>query len=269
MKCRFFLLAVLLVSTGVQSQTAENLYDDSMSKFSIVLQPALLKGSDVSTFYDTGLDGSPSISFNRAFSPHVGFFYNFYQTKNFNFKAGLIVKTFVPTFDIQISNEDLNAGFDYSSTLTDFEMANQLIFSQTVKAEYFLALNQKLSIVLGAGVSLDLRTSGGNDELSVSIYDYNLEEFRTIFTVESVENQITGSLDVSLGVNYKTGFGAFQLEFFNNSQLITYPKSGVFEFDLNNNQTQTGAYTLKGNYNGLALLFTPRKGLLKRKNTIR
>lgn len=254
------LIFILCTHTKIYSQTAEKLFGENLSKFSLVLQPSLLKGYDIGTSYDVS---SPNISFNTTFSPQFGFFYNFYQKNNFNFKAGLIVKTFDPTFNINISNEDLNAGYDYSEKLSSFEIANQFVFSQIVKTEYFIPINNNLNLAVGLGMSLDIRTSRGDDELYVLVFDYNEQKERTFFMVNSTERQVTGSLDVSLGVNYKTNIGLFQIEFFNNSQLLSYPKTGVYQFYLDNNQTKTGVYTIKGNYNGLALIFTPRKGWLK------
>lgn len=259
------LIFILSINTKIYSQTAEKLFEEKLSKFSWVLQPSLLKGYDVGSSYDVSSNGSPSISFNTTFSPQFGFFYNFYQKNNFNFKVGVIVKTFNPTFDIKISSEDLNAGYDYSENLSRFEMANQFIFSQTVKTEYFIPINNNLNFAVGLGMSLDIRTSGGDDELSALVFDYNKQKERTFFMVNSTEQQVTGSLDVSLGVNYKTNIGLFQIEFFNNSQLLSYPKIGVYEFYLDNNQIKTGVYTIKGNYNGFALIFTPQKRLAKKK----
>lgn len=256
------LIFILCIPTKIYSQTAEKLFGENLSKISLVLQPSLLKGYEVGAGYE---GNSPSISFNKDFSAQFGFLYNFYQKNNFNFKAGVIVKTFNPTFNIKISNEDLNAGYDYSEYLSGFEIANQFIFSQTVKTEYFIPINNNLNFAVGLGMSLDIRTGGGgDDELSAVVFDYSKQKERIFFNVNSTEQQVTGSLDVSLGVNYKTNFGLFQIEFFNNSQLLSYPKTGVYEFYLDNNQTKTGVYTIKGNYNGLALIFTPRKGWLKR-----
>ncbi len=256
------LIFILCIPTKIHSQTAEKLFGENLSKISLVLQPSLLKGYEVGAGYE---GNSPSISFNKDFSAQFGFFYNFYQKNNFNFKAGVIVKTFKPTFNIKISNEDLNAGYDYSEYLSGFEIANQFIFSQTVKTEYFIPINNNLNFAVGLGMSLDIRTGGGGgDELSAVVFDYSKQKERIFFNVNSTEQQVTGSLDVSLGVNYKTNIGLFQVEFFNNSQLLSYPKTGVYEFYLDKNQTKTGVYTIKGNYNGLALIFTPRKGWLKR-----
>ncbi|MBC8644100.1 hypothetical protein H9W95_08690 [Flavobacterium lindanitolerans] len=255
------MISILCIPTKIHSQTAEKLFGENLSKISLVLQPSLLKGYEVGAGYE---GNSPSISFNKDFSAQFGFLYNFYQKNNFNFKAGVIVKTFNPTFNIKISNEDLNAGYDYSEYLSGFEIANQFIFSQTVKTEYFIPINNNLNFAVGLGMSLDIRTGGGDDELSAVVFDYSKQKERIFFNVNSTEQQVTGSLDVSLGVNYKTNIGLFQIELFNNSQLLSYPKTGVYEFYLDNNQTKTGVYTIKGNYNGLALIFTPRKGWLKR-----
>jgi len=201
------LIFILCIPTKIYSQTAEKLFGENLSKISLVLQPSLLKGYEVGAGYE---GNSPSISFNKDFSAQFGFLYNFYQKNNFNFKAGVIVKTFNPTFNIKISNEDLNAGYDYSEYLSGFEIANQFIFSQTVKTEYFIPINNNLNFAVGLGMSLDIRTGGGgDDELSAVVFDYSKQKERIFFNVNSTEQQVTGSLDVSLGVNYKTNIGLF------------------------------------------------------------
>ena len=84
-----------------------------------------------------------------------------------------------------------------------------------------------INLVLGAGVSLDLRTGGGNDRTSVSIYDYKIDEDRNILIIDSSENQLTGSIDFTLRANIMFEFALIQIEFFRNRQLLSYPKTGV------------------------------------------
>lgn len=260
-----FLLFIFCFTAKSHGQTAEKLFGEESTKFSFVLQPSLLRGYELGIGPERVTDKTPGISFNNSFSPQFGFFYNFYQKNNFNFKAGIIAKSFIPTFNLHIPNDILNAGYDYSSGLDHFEMANQFVISETFKTEYFYNITDKLNLVMGLGISLDIRTSGGNDRLTVAVYDYNQETYQTIFSVESDEQQVTGSIDFSLGLNYKTNLGLFQLEFFSNSQLLSYPKQGIYQFHLNQKEPQTGVYTIKGDYIGLAVIFTPAHGWLKKK----
>jgi hypothetical protein len=259
---KFILLfCVTILSNIVYSQEAEKLFNKDYSKIGLVFQPASLNGFYVSD------KASPSINFVNSFSPQFGFVYNFAQQKNFNFKTGIIAKLFRPSFDIIISNEDLNAGFDYSNELSQFELSNQYVFSESIEVEYFYPLSKKLNLVLGIGVSLDIRTGGGNDVLFVGVNDFNTNEYKRILIIDSNEQQITGSNDISLGFNYKAKFGLIQLDFFNNSQLLSYPKTGIYQFvNLKNNQTKTGVYNVKGNYSGFSLTFSPKKGLLIKKS---
>lgn len=255
-----FFACIFSFSNLIYSQEAEKLFKNDYSKISLIIQPAKLKGFYVSP------NTSPTISFNNTFSFQFGFAYNFAQYKNFNFKTGIIAKVFRPSFDIIISNEDLNAGYDYSNELTQFDLANQYVFSEILGAEYFYPLSDKLNAVLGLGISLDIRTGGGNDLLFVGVNDYNTNEYKRILIIDSNEQQITSSADVSLGLNYKAEFGLIQLTVFNNSQLLSYPKTGVYQFvNLNNNQTKTGVYNVKGNYFGFSLTFSPKKSWYKKK----
>jgi len=250
---------MIAFSNLIYSQEAERLFKEDYSKIGVVLQPAMLKGAYVSQ------NTSPTIDFVNTFSPQFGFVYNFAQYKNFNFKTGIIAKGFRPSFDIIISNEDINAGYDYSAELTQFDLSNQYVLSESIKAEYFYSLSNKLNIVLGAGVSLDIRTGGGNDMLFVGVNDFNTNEYKRILIIDSNEQQITGSTDISLGLNYKAKFGLIQFEVFNNSQLLSYPKTGIYQFvNLKNNQTKTGVYNVKGNYSGFSLTFSPKKRWIKK-----
>lgn len=253
-------VGIIIFSNLIYSQEAERLFKEDYSKIGFILQPAILKGSYVSD------NTSPTINFVNTFSPQFGFVYNFAQYKNFNFRTGIVAKVFRPSFDIIISNEDLNAGYDYSNELTQFDLSNQYVLSESIKAEYFYPLSKKINVVLGVGVSLDIRTGGGNDVLFIGVHDFNANEYKRILIIESNEQQITGSNDISLGFNYKAKFGLIQFEIFNNSQLLSYPKTGVYQFvNLKNNQTKTGVYNVKGNYSGFSLTFSPKKQWLKKK----
>jgi hypothetical protein len=250
-------VCIIIFSNFIHAQEAEKLFKEDYSKIGFVIQHATLKGSYVSD------NSSPTINFVNTFSPQFGFVYNFAQYKNFNFKTGIVAKLFRPSFDIIISNEDLNAGYDYSTELTQFDLSNQYVLSQLIKAEYFYPLSKRLNLVFGVGLSLDIRTGGGNDMLFVGVNDFNTNEYKRILIIDSNEQQITGSNDISLGLNYKAKFGLIQFEFFNNSQLLSYPKTGVYQFvNIKNNQTKTGVYNVKGNYSGFSLIFSPKKGLL-------
>lgn len=256
----YLFFVCIFFSNLIYSQEAEKLFKNEYSKISILIQPAKLKGFNVAS------NTAPIIDFNNTSSIQFGFSYNFAQSKNFNFKTGIVAKGFRPSFDIIISKEDLNFGFDYSNELTQFDLSNQYIISEIFATEYFYPLSKKLNVVIGLGISLDLRTGGGNDLLSVAVYDYNTNEYKDILLIDSIEQQITGSADVSLGLNYKAKFGLIQFTVFNNSQLLSNPKTGVYQFSkLSNNKTSIGVYNVTGNYFGFSLSVSPKKGWLKAK----
>lgn len=252
---------VYIFSSIAYSQEAEKLFKEKYSKISLIVQPAMLKGFYVSP------NTSPTISFNNTFSPQFGFAYNFAQYRNFNFRASIVAKEFRPSFDIIISNQDLNAGYDYSGELTQFDLSDQFVLSEGLKVEYYYPISNKFNVLLGLGASLDIRTGGGKDLLSIDVYDFNTNQYKTILTIDSNEQQVTGSLDISLGFNYKTKYGLIQFEVFNNSQLLSYPKIGVYKFNTSNSNSNMGVYTAKGNYSGVSLTLTPKKGWLSRSKT--
>jgi len=248
----------MFCNSQLYAQEAENLFHEKYSKLSLILQPSILHD-----YQYTRTD--PGITFNNTNSLQFGFAYNFAQAGNFNFRAGIIAKVFRPTFDINFTDAQAGTSAGNASYLTDFEMSNQFVISETFKTEYHYPITEKINIVAGIGVSLDLRTGGGNESLSVDVINMETEEANTIFTAISTEEQITASIDFSIGANYKTNFGLFQLEIFNNSQLLNSPKDGTFQIYPVNGEMKQGSYTVNGNYYGLSLTFSPKKGWLKKK----
>ena len=66
---------------------------------------------------------------------------------------------------------------------------------------------------------------------------------------------------------YKTKFALFQLEAFYNRNLIQYPATGrYFIYDLENSSDVEGDFTIDGNFYGLSLNISPKKGWLKKKS---
>jgi len=245
-------------SQNLQAQEAEELFHEKYSKLSLILQPSILKGYNY-----TRTD--PGITFNNTNSFQFGFAYNFAQSKNFNFRAGVVAKVFRPTFDINMTDEQIGAGPGNASYLTDFEMSNQFVISETFKTEYFYPITKKINLVAGIGVSLDLRTGGDDEILSVDVTNTATGESNTVFASTATEEQITASVDFSIGANYKTNFGLFQLEIFSNNQLLSSPKEGNFKLHPANGESVQGSYTIHGNYTGLSLTFSPKKSWLKKK----
>ena len=68
--------------------------------------------------------------------------------------------------------------------------------------------------------------------------------------------------------NYKTKFALIQLEAFYIRNLIQYPATGrYFIYDLENSADVEGDFSIDGNFYGLSLNISPKKGWLKKKKT--
>lgn len=261
MKSRVASIVCIFCIYNIFSQEAEQQFTE-YSKWSFIVQPSIIYGSEVNK------SASPTLKFNSNFSYQAGVGYNFYQTKNFNFRTGLMIKSFYQTFDIvNITNEQLNAGFNYENELTDFEIANQIIVSQNIRVEYIKRIAKKINFVAGVGLNVDLRTSPSvNDGLTISVFDFTTETYKDILRINSNETQLSASVDLSIGFNFKTKIGLFQIAYSNNSQLLNYPKSGVYEFkNLALNSNRMGTYTIFGHYHSLSISYSP-KNTKKNKN---
>lgn len=241
------------------SQEAENIYQNKFSKLSFVIQPSFISG-----MYSTNFNRSnyPSIDFKDSGSTQFGFYYNFSQKNNFNFKTGIIVKEFNPLFNLNVSNEDIGYGLNYD--LSGYNPVNAFIFSIPIKTEYYFKLNNKLNLVMGSGLNLNLFTGGG--EITSHINVETNTEGRRIFTAITNQEQISFSGELSIGLNYKTNFALFQLEAFYNKNLLNYPATGRYSiYDLEINDDVNGDFSIDGNFYGLSLNISPKKGWLKSK----
>jgi hypothetical protein len=246
----FFVGVLLYLMTGLCfGQEAENIYR-SYSKFGFFIQPAFVSGFNLR-------DSGPTLKFNDTFSYQGGVVYNFAQSGNFNFKAGLTVKTFKTNFDVLYTSPTTN--YNYGKDWSGVDLANDIVVSEVVKAEYFVNVSPAVNLVFGFGAGLDLRSGSAEEKVTLTEYDPVSGAGDTFLIIDSGSYQITASADVSVGANYKTGFGLFQLDFFVNTQLLNYPRYGDYMFYDNDNLVTQGTYIVKGNYCGFTLTFSPKK----------
>lgn len=253
--CFWIVCFVFLANLGY-AQEAENLFHKQYSKLSFVFQPSILKKSDA-----WNRDGStyPSMEFTNDFSYQFGFYYNFAQSGNFNFKTGVIAKEFIPKFDLNIDNADLGNG-DY--LLTQYDPYNQFIISIPIKTDYYLKLNQKFNLTFGAGLNLNLIT-GMNEEIITSI---SVEGTDIFYSKSDSQNNINFSYELSTGIQYKSKWALLDLSFFINNSLLPDYTSGQYSIvNLNNSPAKTGNFVIQSNFYGLSLNVSPKKGWLKKK----
>lgn len=237
------------------SQEAEQLFHQKYSKLSFVFQPSILKKSDA-----WNLNGStyPSMRFTNDFSYQFGFYYNFAQAGNFNFKTGIIAKEFIPKFDLNISDSDIGNGLE--NLLTQFDPYNQFIIAVPIKTEYFLKMTKKVNMVFGVGLNLNLIT-GTNEELITGV---QVSE-KTIFkSYSSGQNSINFSYELSLGAHYKTKWALFDIAFFINNSIAPDYVTGEYEiFNLENSPDTAGKFIIRNNFYGICLNVSPEKGWLR------
>ncbi|WP_395054062.1 hypothetical protein [Flavobacterium sp.] len=251
-----------IFSVNCNAQTAENLFHKKYSKLSLVLQPSWIMPNNYNNGY---INNYPSVNFTKAFSYQFGLTYNFAQSGSFNFKTGIIAKEFSPVFDLNISDDDIGYGVDY--TLTEYNPFNQFIISIPFKTEYFLKVNPKLNLVFGAGLGLNLFT-GIDEKINVFLYVNNNIDEKLIFLAETTnQKKITLNTEASIGFNYESKFALLQLELFSNGGFSTsFAVEGKYEIiNLVNSPNTKGGFLISDRYNGLSLTISPKKGWLKKK----
>lgn len=254
LKVASILLATFSSFFGM-SQEAEHLFHQKYSKLSFVFQPSILKKSDA-----WNLNGSmyPSMRFTNDFSYQFGFYYNFAQTGNVNFKTGIIAKEFIPKFDLNISDSDIGNGLE--NLLTQFDPYNQFIIAVPIKTEYFLKMTKKVNLVFGVGLNLNLIT-GTNEEL---ISGVEVSEKPIFKSYSSGQNSINFSYELSLGAHYKTSWALFDMSFFVNNSIAPDYVTGEYEiFNLENSPDTSGNFTIRNNFYGISLNVSPVKGWLR------
>lgn len=254
------LATVLFLNT--QAQEAENIYHKQFSKLSLVIQPSWIVANNYNNSDGTSY---PSMKFTNKFSYQFGVHYNFAQSGNFNFQTGLIAKEFSPSFDLNISDDDI--GYGRTFDLTDYNPFNQFIICIPFKTEYFLKLNPKLNIVFGAGLNLNLFT-GDNVNTNVSVAVSDGINSKDIFSAQTTtQEKRTFTTEISIGFNYKTKFALLQLDLFSSGDISSHlPVEGNYQiYNLENSPDKNGRFLISGKYHGLSLSIVPNKGWLKKK----
>ena len=165
-------------------------------------------------------------------------------------------------FDLIINKEDI--GFTREYYLDYLEAVNAFAITLPVKTEYFKSITPKLNLVLGAGISVNLYTGGGDVERSVIISEG--DQTKKVFASITTQDQITISTDISAGLQYKAKFALIQLETFYSRNLTPYvATSRYIIYNLENSPDTFGSSTIVGSFYGLTLTVSPKKGWLKRK----
>ena len=258
--CFWIVCFVFLANLGY-AQEAENLFHKQYSKLSFVFQPSILKKSDA-----WNRDGStyPSMQFTNDFSYQFGFYYNFAQSGNFNFKTGVIAKEFIPKFDLNIDNAELG-NVDY--LLTQFDPYNQFIISIPIKTDYYLKLNQKFNLTFGAGLNLNLIT-GTNEEV-ITLINIDNQQGQEVLIYDAYSNghqAINFSYELAMGIQYKSKWALIDLSFFINNSLFPDYVEGEYHINnLQNSPSKTGDFIIRNNFYGLSLNVSPKKGWLRKK----
>ena len=243
------------------SQEAEKLFKEQYSKLTFVLQPSYLVAGDA-----RNLDGSvyPSMKMTKDFSHQFGFYYNAFQFKNFNIKTGLIAKEYIPKYDLNVTDQDINLGIE--GLLTDIETFNQFILSVPVNFDFFIPITTKWNAVVGGGCSFNFFTGYFDEELYKVIIS-NETESKDIYSAKiNVNQKLTFSTQISAGFNYKAKFALIQLEAVWNKNSFSIPQDGKYTiYNLAFSPDKKGTIALRDNFYGLSLQVTPKKGWLKRK----
>lgn len=259
------LVVALFLCIQARAQEAEKLFKEQYSKISFIFQPSILQNSSEAK----NNDGSsyPSMDFTNDFSYQFGFYYNFLQTGNFNFKTGIIAKEFIPKFDLNISDDDLATG--HENLLIDFAPYNQFILSVPVKAEYFQSLNDKFNFNFGLGLSIDFFTGVRTDVLTYAIVEDINGNSRSIFSALSKKQKnVNIGSELSIGINYKAKFALIDLSLFASRKLgANYTEGDYIIYDLAETEDKTGTFNIKNNFYGLSLSVTPKKGWLKKNSS--
>ena len=258
------ILYALFTTIGIAntySQESEKLYHSKYSKLSFVFQPSFLKSNYA---YNSNGTSYPSMSFRESKSIQFGFYYNFAQSGNWNFRTGLIAKDFSPSFDLNISNDDIGLGKNYN--LTDYKPYSQFIFCVPIKAEYLLPLSTKFNLAFGANINLNLIT-GVNDEVVTKVFVSNETDTKDIFYSKTdSQEKITFSSEISMGIQYKSKFALFQLDAYWTMLNLQTPITGKYYiYNLENSADVNGDFKIDPNFYGLSLIVSPRKGWISRK----
>lgn len=256
------IVLLTLYAINVCSQEAEKKYHKEFSKLSLVIQPSYIVANNFSNNDGTTY---PSIKFKNNFSSQFGVYYNFAQSGNFNFKTGFIAKEFSPTFDLNISNEDIGYGTEYH--LTQYNPFNQFFITVPIKTEYLLKINSKFDLVIGAGLNFNYITGTTEQSYTTHVDVTNGNQSKRIFSAEVTQQEkTTFTSEASIGINYKTKYALLQLEYFTSGTYTsTNPIEGKYYiYNLTNSSNKTGNFIITGKFHGVSLIISPKKGWINK-----
>ncbi|MDO4728660.1 MAG: hypothetical protein Q4B43_06610 [Bacteroidota bacterium] len=260
MKKNILSAILLLSSLFVVGQEAEVLYKEKYSKLDFVYQRAVMGAGNLA---GGNHDGStyPSMSFNRDRYGQFGVQYNFAQVGKFNFKTGIILKKYAPTFDLHIKSEDV--GVNWEDPFTDNAVVEEFIIDIPLKAEFYQPISDKFNVMLGLGANVGVFTGDYQDNASVigMSMDGGGGNVRDLFDMYATDvSTFNVSLEFSAGIQYKANFGLIALSVFFNNSLVDYMQGHYLIKNVDNVTDKKGTFSVTSNHYGLSLSISPKKG---------
>jgi len=248
----FMLIAILKIES-LSAQIAENLYKN-YHKWGLIIQYNIFDATNITP------TNNPNINYeifkNKLYA--LGIVYNFYQYKNWNFKAELQLQWYGHHDGIRILESENIASFDFDREyFTEHDKMGYL----PITTEYMLLSKGNFGFSFGGGIGLtyywhyDISGSSGlaiNDTVVFEAFereDYPLFYFSSHIQASIYFKREKFMLQTSLV--YKKSYTSF--------------KTGTYEFkNLKASSDINGIFDQSGNFLGISATIYPKK-TLKRK----
>jgi hypothetical protein len=138
---------------------------------------------------------------NSGLTPSIGIDFNFYQTSNFNFRAGFFIRNHSVKTKTFIAAMDLPDGFPFITNSTDRPYWN---YHLPLTAEYNIGVAKNLTLSLNTGVELMLYSITPRFPEFVEFGYRNGDDMIITNEYENF-NSLTGGINLGAGFYYEWG----------------------------------------------------------------
>ncbi len=203
----------------------------------------------------------PSVNYDILSNvlPEYGILVNVYQTNNWNFKTGFIIKPQMISTSINFTKEQ--TGFDSDYSFTTHSSGDDSILSIPLTVEYIIPINKQFKWMIAPSITMSYYRYFGGDQLN--------SRRASIFTIDDDRSDKTLHTSAEISTGFYILFRHFMLQpEFRYSKSFTTIKTGSFTTEnfRTTPNSSTGSYKITGDYWGLSLsIFVKKRGKNKKR----
>jgi hypothetical protein len=252
---RFYLVtfSLFVVNFTLAQEFPNTEHFNSYSKFGFNLQYT-------NTFFKNEPNAGITIEYDNISAPALGFTYNFFQYKNFNFKVNTNIRFYAHIENVFLSKEESRLEFDDQFSIKEFDFLDILT---RIKSEYYFYSTKTVSLNFGLGVSSIFYQK--DQSYGPGFYGLNNKIYYTYDWRTGNRSLYFGGL-FSLGADIKAK--GMLLQFFAEYNHNFSGAMDIYTYTTSNLEISPDSVAEKrntGHYFSFGLALHPKKGWLRKK----